>query len=59
MTIRNGPKRTVLTSGGLGLLQIVSEPNTGQCASEDVGRTPRGVDFEIPHWLDRGTKHFL
>ena len=29
-------------SGGLGLLQMVSELDPGQCASEDAG--PRGVD---------------
>ena len=37
---------------GLGLLQMVSEPNTGRCASENVG-PPRGVDCEIPHQLER------
>ena len=31
------PKRTIFISGGLGPLQIVSDLNTGQCASEDVG----------------------
>ena len=29
MMIRNGTKRTICRSGGLGLLQIVSESNTG------------------------------
>ena len=56
--IRNGPKRTIFASGGLALLQIVSEPGTGWCASEDVGPL-RGVDCEIPHQLERATKHFL
>ena len=35
--------RTISTSSGLGPLQMVSEPDTGQCASEEV--VPRrGVD---------------
>ena len=34
---RESPKRTVFASCGSGLLQMVSESNTGQCASEDVG----------------------
>ena len=38
--IRNGSKRTISASGGLGLLQMVSEPDTGRYASEDVG--PQG-----------------
>ena len=56
--IRNGPKQTIFTSGGLKLLQMVSELDTGRCASEDVG-SPKGVDCEIPHRLERGTKHSL
>ena len=43
---------------GLGLLQMILEPDTGRCASEDVG-PPRGVDREIPHRLERGMKHSL
>ena len=35
--IRNGSKRTIFASGGLGLLQTVSELDTGRCASEDTG----------------------
>ena len=35
-TIRNQPKRTISTSGGLRLLQMVSEPDTERCASEDA-----------------------
>ena len=35
--IHNRPKRTVFVSGGLGLLQMVLEPDTGLCASEDNG----------------------
>ena len=33
---------------------MVSKPNTGRCASEDVGPR-RGVDCEIRHQLKRGT----
>ena len=43
--IRNGPKRIISAISGLGLLQMVSEP-------EDVlarTLTPKGVDCEIPH----------
>ena len=29
-------KRTICASGGFELLQMVSKPNTGQCASEDA-----------------------
>ena len=57
-TIRNGPKQTVSVSGGLGLLQMVSELDTGRCASEGVGPL-KGVDCEIPHRLERGTQHSL
>ena len=56
--IRDEPKWTISASGGLERLQIVSELDTGQCASEDVG-WPRRVDFEIPHQLERGIKHSL
>ena len=41
--ISNGPKRTISTSGGFGMLQMVLEPNTGQCASEDVGTQGGGL----------------
>ena len=50
---KGSPKRTISASGGLGLLQIVSEPDIGWCASEDVG-PPRGLDCEIPYRLERG-----
>ena len=56
--IRNGPKRTISASDRLELLQMVSEPDIGQCVSEDGG-LPRGVDCEIPHRLERGTKHSI
>ena len=39
--IRNGPKRTISTSGGLGLLQMISELAIEWCASEDT-RTQEG-----------------
>ena len=55
--IRNGLKQTIFTSSGLELLQMVSEPDTRRCGSEDAN--PQGVDYEIPHWLERRTKHFL
>ena len=49
--VRNELKRTIFVRGELGLLQIVSESDTGRCASEDVG-PPRRVDCEIPHRLN-------
>ena len=58
MAIPNGPKRTISVRGGLGLLQIISEPDTGLCASEEAGLS-RGVDCEIPPRLERGTKYSL
>ena len=54
--IRNGSNRIISVSGGLGLLQMVSELDTGWCAREDVGW---GVNCEIPHRLERGMKHSL
>ena len=33
---KESPKRTIFASGGLELLQMVSEPDTRQCASEEV-----------------------
>ena len=58
MGIRNESKWTISASGGLGLLQMVSKLDIGWCASEDA-EPPRGVDCEIPHRLERETKHFL
>ena len=55
--IRENPKRTISTNGELRLLQMVSEPDTGWCASKDA--RPQGVDCEIPHQLERGTEHSL
>ena len=34
---------------------MISEPDIGGCAREDVG-FPRGVNCEIPHRLERGSK---
>ena len=39
-TIRNELKHTISASGGLGLLQMVSEPNTKKYVGKDVG--PQG-----------------
>ena len=57
--ICNGSKRTISASGGLGLglLQMVSKPDTGGVPVRTL--VPKGVDCEIPHRLERGTKHFL
>ena len=52
------PKRTISASGGLGLLQMVSELDTERCVSKDA-RPPRGVDCEISHRLETRTKHSL
>ena len=57
MAVLNGLKHTITASGGLGLLQIVSELVIGQCVNEKVG-LPRGVDCEIPHQL-RDDETFL
>ena len=35
-TLRENPKRTISASGGFGLLQMESEPNTGRCAYKDA-----------------------
>ena len=56
--IHNGVKQTTFVSGGLGLLETVSKPDTGRYASEDAG-LPKGVDCEIPHRLESGTQHSL
>ena len=36
-TLRGSSNRTISACGGLGLLQMVLEPDTGQCVSEDDG----------------------
>ena len=40
MRFKNLERRTISVSGGLGLLQMVSEPETERCASENAG--PQG-----------------
>ena len=50
--IRNGPKRTIFASGGLGLSQMVSKSDTGQCVSKDVG--PEGGWIVRSHISWRG-----
>ena len=50
--IHNGPKRTISANSGLGLLQMVSEPDTGRCVNENA-KHPRRVDCEISHWSER------
>ena len=40
---KESPKRTISTSGGFGALQMVSEPDTGRCASL-LAVPRRGVD---------------
>ena len=50
--IRNEPKWTISASSELGLLQMVSKPDTWQCTIENVEPSNR-VDCEIPHQLKR------
>ena len=40
---KESPKRTISASDALRLLQMVSEPDTGRCASEEA-EPQRGVD---------------
>ena len=49
-TIRNELEQTISARDGLELLQIVSKPNIGRYASEDVG-SPKSVDCEMKHFL--------
>ena len=69
-TWRESPNRTISTSGGLGLLQMVSESdiercaneetklrrraNTRPCARKDVGPRKEG-GLGVPHRLEKGT----
>ena len=55
---RESLMRTIFASGRVGLLQMVSELDTGRCASKDAG-PQREVDCEIPHRLERRTEHSL
>ena len=51
-------KKTISTSSGLGLLQIVLEPDTEQCANEDT-KPWRGVDTEQCHSFVGQRKQYL
>ena len=44
-------------SGGLELLQLVSEPNTGRWANKDT--PPKDLDCEISRQFEKETKHSL
>ena len=68
-TVRETQKRTISTSGGLERLEMVSEPNTRRCASEEAelrrgwtrGGVParmlasKGGGLGVPHQLEKGT----
>ena len=56
--MHKGSKRTIFASSGLELLQMILESVIRRCANKDVG-SPKRVDCEIPHWLERGAKHSL
>ena len=47
--IHNGAKMEIYASGGLWLLQMVSELDTERRANKDAG-----PDCKIPHLLERG-----
>ena len=69
MPERESPKRTIFVNGGLEPLQMVLEPDTGRCASEEAklqrGWTrggalkrklgPIGGGLGVPHRLEKGT----
>jgi len=55
--IRNKSKQIISISGRFGRLQMVSESVTRLYANKELG--PKEVDCEIPHQLERGTKHSL
>ena len=52
---RESLKRTISASGGLGALQIVSKPNTGQCANKE-SEPRREVDTRRCASKDAGPK---
>ena len=56
-TIYNMSKWAI-SSGGLRLLQMVSERDIRRCGSVDAV-PPRRVNCEIPHWFKRETKNSL
>ena len=49
------PKETISATGGFGTLQIVSEPNTERCASEEADPR-RGLDTRRCASKDAGPK---
>ena len=55
-TIHNELKLTISIRSEFELLQMVLKLDTEWCASENVG-SPRGVDYEIPHQLEREMKY--
>ena len=55
--IRNESKWTISTSGGIGPLQMVSNPDTDGMLVRTL--TPKKVDCEISHRLKRETIHFF
>ena len=57
--LRESPKRTISSSGGLGLLQIISESGTERCASKDARPWGEGGDWVISPRLEGGTKYSL
>ena len=55
MTIRDGPKRTISASSELGLLQMVSEPDTRRCANKEA---PKGGGLLDPTSIGEGNETF-
>ena len=52
------PKRTIFADSRLGLLQMISEPDIGGCASEEVELQRGGGHKTIcqqGHWAPKGT----
>ena len=45
---RESPKKTIFTNGGLGLLQMISEPDTRRYASEDTEPEERWTPGSVP-----------
>ena len=57
MAIHNRPKRTIYASGGLELLQMVSEPHTELCTSKDA--RSQGGRLRDLTLVGEGNKAFL
>ena len=47
---RISPKRTIFASGGFELLQMVSEPDAGECANKDFGSRRGGIGGSHIDW---------